>query len=870
MKYFLCLFFILSNYFGHSQCPNPRDVVLSSQEDVNKFVADYSGKCEGITGDLILLSALTGINTNDPNVSDINDISGLNFLKVINGDLVITINANEIVGFNNLVNVKGDIQITNSSSIKKIVGFDNLTYVEKIVIAFNSKLNIVQGFKKIETIKKSIEIGDNIALTEIKGFDNLKNIQGELNISKNNSLEKIPSFLNLVEISDDLNITKNLSLSFVNSFRNLVTIGNDLNIDFIKEIQGFDQLKFVRRFFDIRGNQVQKIPSFNNLQEIGAAFRIQNTSISKIIGFENLLKTGENFFLEDWFILSDNLFLNEVRGFGKFLFVDGFLEVKNNPLLNDCSWLCNLLNNGKITSSLIIQDNLGDCLNSSKVIEICNQDFDNDGIPNIIDLDDDNDGILDIDEGNGLIDTDNDGFPDSMDLDSDNDNCFDVIEAGFQDFNGNGMLGGLPIIVDIYGKVMGVSSGYTTPLDRNLNGIFDFQEESTLNPGKNGIIEFCLSSPKVDLLTALNGNPDAGGFWTPSLESGTGIFNPLIDKSGIYTYTHANNEFNCGERSAKVLVQIPSTLSAGLDTEIVLCGENTPVDLFNKLNGTPSTGGFWSPTLESGTGVFKPNIDKEGIYTYSIIDEVCGRISSKIFVKKSSKPNAGKGKKIEICEFSPTINLFDLLSGNPDKNGVWSSNLVNGLFNPSLNSSNTYTYTVDNGVCGIDLSSVEVIVLKDNPLTNVTIKVNDFSSTNNQIQVFVFSERVYEYSLDGIQYQLDNVFNNVSGGEKTVYVRGIDGCEFYTEKVFVKSYATYFTPNNDGDNDFWQLKNFPNVNYTIFIYNRFGNLIKEIPSKTGFWDGTFNGNTAPSGNYWFKVVTEKEEIFTGNFSLLRK
>ena len=368
----------------------------------------------------------------------------------------------------------------------------------------------------------------------------------------------------------------------------------------------------------------------------------------------------------------------------------------------------------------------------------------------------------------------------------------------------------------------------------------------------------------------MNGNPDAGGFWTPALQSGTGIFNPFVDSAGIYTYTHKNETLNCGERTAQVLVEIPSTLNAGLDTEITFCEENRLINLFDLLRGNPSTGGSWSPELASKTTIFDPTIDVEGIYTYTVVDEFCGRISSKISIKKSSKPNAGIGTKIEICEFSPSINLFEFLTGNPDTNGTWSPNLPNGIFNPSTDSSTIFTYTVDNGICGIDTTTLEVVVLKDNPLTNVTVKVNDFSATNNQIQVFVYSTRIYEYSLDGVQYQLNNVFNNVSGGEQTVYVRGVDGCEFYTEKVFVKTYPTYFTPNNDGENDFWRLKNFPFEKYTIYIYNRFGNIIKEIPSNTGFWDGSFNGNPAPSANYWFKVVTDSGQIFTGNFSLLRK
>jgi gliding motility-associated-like protein len=870
MKHFFLILFLLSNILGFSQCPPPGEIVLSSQEEVDQFVTSYRGNCEGISGNLIILSKLTSVNTNVSIVSEITNLSGLDFLKNINGNFEITVNSPEIIGFNNLTSIRGNLEITSSSVLEKIIGFNNLIFVEDIDISNNIELKIIQGFGKLESTEGRLYIGNNDNLLEISAFENIQFIKDELNISDNELLTKIPSFLQLKEISNDLNLTSNPALSSINGFDELILIGNDLNIDSIADIQGFTKLKFINRFFDIRGNTVQKIPSFNNLEKIGAGFRIENTSIKSINGFNSLLKTGVDFFLEDWFILSNNSILDDVRGFGRFVFVDGFLEVKNNPQLNDCSWLCNLLNNGKITGNLIIQNNLGDCLNASKIIEICNPDFDNDGIANVIDLDDDNDGILDIDEGNGLIDSDGDGFPDSMDLDSDNDGCFDVLEAGFEDENNDGILGDLPTIVDFNGKVIGVSSVYTTPLDANSNGIFDFQEESTLNPGKNGIIQICLNSPQIDLISGLNGNPDAGGFWTPALQSGTGIFNPFVDSAGIYTYTHKNETLNCGERTAQVLVEIPSTLNAGLDTEITFCEENKLINLFDLLRGNPSTGGSWSPELASKTTIFDPTIDVEGIYTYTVVDEFCGRISSKISIKKSSKPNAGIGTKIEICEFSPSINLFEFLTGNPDTNGTWSPNLPNGIFNPSTDSSTIFTYTVDNGICGIDTTTLEVVVLKDNPLTNVTVKVNDFSATNNQIQVFVYSTRIYEYSLDGVQYQLNNVFNNVSGGEQTVYVRGVDGCEFYTEKVFVKTYPTYFTPNNDGENDFWRLKNFPFEKYTIYIYNRFGNIIKEIPSNTGFWDGSFNGNPAPSANYWFKVVTDSGQIFTGNFSLLRK
>jgi hypothetical protein len=116
------------------------------------------------------------------------------------------------------------------------------------------------------------------------------------------------------------------------------------------------------------------------------------------------------------------------------------------------------------------------------------EDFDSDGIFDIVDVDDDNDGILDTVEDNGVLDrdTDNDGFPDRIDLDADDDLCFDVTEALTNtdptdpnynpnpDPDGDGYLGTSPVSVDAFGQVIG-QGGYTPPNNSDGIGLPDFQ-----------------------------------------------------------------------------------------------------------------------------------------------------------------------------------------------------------------------------------------------------------------------------------------------------------------------------------------------------------------------------------------------------------
>ena len=114
-------------------------------------------------------------------------------------------------------------------------------------------------------------------------------------------------------------------------------------------------------------------------------------------------------------------------------------------------------------------------------------DFDNDLVPDEIDLDDDNDGILDTEEGED--DLDNNGEPNRRDLDSDGDGCPDVQEAGLYDPDDNGIVtigSTSEVKVDAQGLVIAssngtpiqASQGYTTPsaIDGDNNGTLDYKE----------------------------------------------------------------------------------------------------------------------------------------------------------------------------------------------------------------------------------------------------------------------------------------------------------------------------------------------------------------------------------------------------------
>lgn len=79
----------------------------------------------------------------------------------------------------------------------------------------------------------------------------------------------------------------------------------------------------------------------------------------------------------------------------------------------------------------------------------------------------------------------------------------------------------------------------------------------------------------------------------------------------------------------------------------------------------------------------------------------------------------------------------------------------------------------------------------------------------------------------------------------------------------------YFTPNNDGANDFWYVFDNNNSVNNITIYNRYGKLLKFLSGNSLQWDGTFNGEKMSSDTYWYEIVLNTGELLRGKFVLKR-
>jgi gliding motility-associated-like protein len=220
------------------------------------------------------------------------------------------------------------------------------------------------------------------------------------------------------------------------------------------------------------------------------------------------------------------------------------------------------------------------------------------------------------------------------------------------------------------------------------------------NAGNDGALNICSNQNPVDLFFLLGGTPQAGGVWTPTLASGTGVFNPAVDPQGVYTYTIAGVP-PCLDDTAEVTVSVTPGPEAGTDNSLIVCVNNPPQDLFLLLGPSAQTGGTWSPAMASGTGVFDPAVDPQGDYVYTLSGTApCSNDFATISITVNPIPDAGtNGTKI-FCSNGTPEDLFLSLGGTPQTGGTWSPALTSGtgIFDPTVDIAGTYTYTVG-GTC---------------------------------------------------------------------------------------------------------------------------------------------------------------------------
>lgn len=131
----------------------------------------------------------------------------------------------------------------------------------------------------------------------------------------------------------------------------------------------------------------------------------------------------------------------------------------------------------------------------------------------------------------------------------------------------------------------------------------------------------------------------------------------------------------------------------------------------------------------------------------------------------------------------------------------------------------------------------------------------------NNIEIFVNGNSSYEYAINGGEFQDDPIFRDIPPGVNSVIINDKNGCGT-TEPIdfLVVGYPKFFTPNGDSINDAWNISGIETLtDPLVFVFDRYGKLLKQLNANTIGWDGTFNGRPMPSSDYWFRFEYSEQE-----------
>ncbi|MCK0160872.1 T9SS type B sorting domain-containing protein [Allomuricauda sp. F6463D] len=407
-----------------------------------------------------------------------------------------------------------------------------------------------------------------------------------------------------------------------------------------------------------------------------------------------------------------------------------------------------------------------------------------------------------------------------------------------------------------------IAGNVVLTLEATSTNCGDAQDTMTLTitanatAGDDSVIAICEGDilTDADLFAQLGGNPDIGGTWSPAFVG-----------AGVYTYTVAAIAPCTTNATAQVTVtQQPN---AGNDAVLYICQGDTitAADLFNALGGTPHNGGDWSPA-PMGAGVYTYTIAADGNCSTStmaqvtVIEENLGAsVDPVYYCNENNLPS----NSILVTFIDPSVNnnlLYALDSTDPN-DFILSPNFNN------INSGDHSLFIMRNNGC-----------LFEYPFTIEDIEPLELSVSSSNINQIIANVTggytPYTYYFDNEDGTSFNTYTLNQSGSVAVRVVDDRGCEII--EIITSNYEDlhipdFFTPNNDGQNDYWGPRNitrFPDIE--TYIFDRYGRKI-QILGPTDEWNGEYESKPMPSGDYWYivKLNDGSGREFVGHFTLYR-
>lgn len=334
-------------------------------------------------------------------------------------------------------------------------------------------------------------------------------------------------------------------------------------------------------------------------------------------------------------------------------------------------------------------------------------------------------------------------------------------------------------------------------------------------------------------------------------------------------------------------------LQANAGNNFTLCPGSTVII----GSSIPSTGGLppysyqWSPaaSLSSAT-VANPTLTAiaSGYYYFQVRDANDNIAKDSILITVPNLSQYTAGNDTSYCPG----HASNIVLGNPinasatgcifnwlPTSGLNNPTLPNPVANPTTTT--VYSLTVTKGSCSIQTGTVSVslvglslyVTFNDTTIKEgITISLHAISPSATS---FTWNPQFYF-----IKYQYTanpDVEPIVSTTYSVTAIDETSGC-IATDTVRVRVtpddqliFYSAFTPNNDGDNDFFYIGNiYKYPDNVLKVYNRYGQIIYTSAGYKNDWDGSYQGNKVPTGTYFYILDSGTSKgKYAGSVTILR-
>ncbi len=333
--------------------------------------------------------------------------------------------------------------------------------------------------------------------------------------------------------------------------------------------------------------------------------------------------------------------------------------------------------------------------------------------------------------------------------------------------------------------------------------------------------------------------------------------------AGVYTVTITDAN-GCTATATITITQPTQLTSTSTSTNILCNGQATGSGTVTPAGGTPGYTYSWAPS--GGTNSTANNL-AAGTYTVTATD-ANGCVTTQTITLTQPPALTVATVSDSVCLGSATQIAANGAGGVGPYTYAWSNGQNTQIDNVNINTTTSFTVTVTDAN-GCTTTGTSLVTVNPDPVASISSNAINGVYTlvpNQQLCFFGPAAGVtaWDWILQPGTSNLQDPCVTVTAIDTGTYcaqliVQNIHGCtdtaNTCVEIVDVSySIPNVFTPNGDGNNDVFLITNTGMKQLHCIIYDRWGVLIYEWDSPTGYWDGkTKGGGEAVDGVYYWTL-----------------